>query len=173
MTGKAQPVFGLHAVVLDSWTPSKSRHLPSPWFGCLMRRLTLLLGVFCAAGCGRISEGPPTFPASGTLLVDGTPAEHAQVILHPANGSNFDQRGVRPTGIVAADGSFRLTTYQPADGAPAGSYVVTVYWAENPESLEPSPDRLKGRFLDPRESKLRVEIRDGENRLQPLNITTQ
>lgn len=107
------------------------------------------------------------------MLIDGKPAAGAQVILHPADGQDFDQRGARPTGIVAPDGKFTLTTYHPGDGAPVGRYVATVYWAEDPSSLEPSPDRLMGRYLDPQKSKLNVEIEAPYTDLSPLILTTR
>lgn len=124
-------------------------------------------------GCDRPSEGPPTYPVQGVLKVDGKPAEGAQVILHPAGGKDFDQRGARPTGRVEADGTFRMTTYQIGDGAPAGRYVVTVYWAEYAESLEPSPDRLKGRYGDPAKSTLNVEIQESPTTLPPWDLKSR
>jgi len=125
------------------------------------------------AGCSRESEGPPTYPVQGVLKIDGQPAVDAQVILHPAGGSDFDERGTRPTGRVGPDGSFKLTTYQPGDGAPAGNYVVTIYWAKDPESLEPSPDRLKGRYLDPAKSTIKIEIEETETILPPFKLKTE
>ncbi len=133
----------------------------------------LALLPFSSGGCRRKSEGPPTFPVRGVLMVDGKAAENAQVILHPADGRDFDRRGARPTGKVGPDGAFSLTTYVPDDGAPAGRYVVTVYWAENPDSLEPSPDRLQGRFLEPSRSALHAEIGESPTQLPPWNLTTR
>ena len=133
--------------------------------------LTLLF--LSTGGCGPQSEGPPTYPVHGALTVDGKPAHNAQVIFHPADGRDFDQRGARPTGRVGADGAFALTTYFPGDGAPAGRYAVTVYWAENPDSLEPSPDRLKGRFSEPSKSTLQAEVGESATELPPWNLTTR
>lgn len=128
--------------------------------------------VFCA-GCSAEPEGPPTVPVTGKLLVDGQPAQGAQVVLHPADKRDFDERGSRPTGRVAADGSFRMTTYQTNDGAPPGTYVVTVYWAQDPESLEPSPDRLQQRFLNPALSKIPVVINASATELTPIELQTR
>ena len=106
-------------------------------------------------------------------MIDGQPAPDAQVIFHPAGGENFDERGARPTGRVKADGSFALTTYHPGDGAPAGRYLVTVYWAQNPAALEPSPDRLHGRFLDPAKSTLEVTIEEEPTELPQFELQTR
>lgn len=136
------------------------------------RRAVLAQLVFCA-GCSAESEGPPTVPVAGKLLVDGQPAAGAQVIFHPADSHDFDRRGSRPTGRVTADGTFQMTTYQPNDGAPAGDYVVTVYWAQDPESLEPSPDRLKQRFLNPALSKIHVAVIKSTTELTPIELQTR
>lgn len=135
--------------------------------------LIVVLHVSTCCGCGRPSDGPPTFPVHGKLLIDGQPAMDAQVIFHPAAGKNFDQRGARPTGKVGADGGFTLTTYHLGDGAPAGEYSVAVYWARNPTSLEPSPDRLNGRFLDPARSSLNVAIPERPTELAPFLLKTR
>ncbi len=129
--------------------------------------------VVLLASCETPSEGPPTYPVQGMLMIDGQPAKDAQVILHPVGGENFDERGARPTGKVQADGSFELTTYHPRDGAPAGQYVVTIYWAENPAALEPSPDRLKGRFLNPAQSSLNVTIEEEATELPKFDLQTR
>lgn len=107
------------------------------------------------------------------LMIDGQPAKDAQVIFHPVSGENFDERGARPTGRVMADGSFELTTYHSGDGAPAGRYLVTVYWAQNPAALEPSPDRLQGRFLYPARSKLEVTIEEEATDLPQFDLKTR
>ena len=33
-----------------------------------------------------------------------------------------------PVGIVLDDGSFKVTAYDPGDGAPQGDYVATIQW---------------------------------------------
>ncbi len=142
-------------------------------FQCAQIMLLLLAASFATSGCGRQAEGPPTYPVRGVLLIDGKPAKDAQVIFNPADGEDFDQRGARPTGKADENGAFTLTTYQPGDGAPAGTYLVTVYWAANPESLEPSPDRLNGRFADPTRSKLEVVVEEAATELSPFNLRTR
>ncbi|MCA9072950.1 MAG: carboxypeptidase regulatory-like domain-containing protein, partial [Planctomycetaceae bacterium] len=117
-------------------------------------------------------DGPSAQPAHGTLTVNGDPAVGANVTLHPADGQNFDTRGSRPTGRVLDDGSFLLSTYETNDGAPVGDYVVTVFWAKNPDAIEPSPDRLQNRYVNPKTSKIRVRIDEGENTLPPIELNT-
>lgn len=130
-----------------------------------------LLGIHLVllAGCNS-SEGPPLYPTAGRLLVDGEPAHKAQVILHPANGRDFDRRGARPSGITEQDGTFRISTYQPDDGTPEGDFVVTVSWPEDPNSLEPSPDRLRGLFLLPERSMIKLHIEPQKNQLKTIEL---
>ena len=131
----------------------------------------LLIFLLSMWGCGS-SEGPSLYPASGRLLVDGKPADQAQVILHPVDGRDFDRRGARPSGITEQDGTFQITTYQKGDGAPEGIFVVTISWPEAPNSLEPSPDRLRGLFLLPQRSSIKVKIEPRQNQLETIDLKT-
>ena len=137
-------------------------------------RIALLLGMAAAVGCGRASpqfESRPTFPVEGRVLIEGKPVEGVQVFFHPLDSS---QRGA-PRGVTDAEGRFHLRTYHDGDGAPAGEYTVTVYW---PGPADPSaaaedqlpPDRLEGRFMNPKNSSLRATVAAGPTALPPLDI---
>jgi hypothetical protein len=138
---------------------------------CRPRRLILLIGVlapcFLLSSCGR-SGHKPVYPVRGQVFVDGQPAAQAFVVLHPEGEVN--PQADRPYGHVGADGSFTLTTYDPGDGAPAGEYVVTVVWLAPAKSEDP-PDRLAGRYRDPKTSKLRATVRNGPTELAPYQLT--
>ena len=71
------------------------------------------------------------YPVSGKVLYMGKPTPGARISLHPLDEANKSAR-VRPSGIVQEDGSFRITTYQTHDGAPAG----TLFWKND---LPPAP----------------------------------
>ena len=88
------------------------------WFGC--RALWVV---------GQKEDRLATIPVDGKVTVDGkTPTGPFMLILTP------DAAGV-PTinGYVKADGTFKLTTNKPEDGAPEGSYKVTA----GPDPLYP------------------------------------
>lgn len=78
-----------------------------------------LLGMMAMVGCG---DGglPKRVPVEGTVLYKGKPVEGATVVFQapesPRNAS----------GITDAEGKFKLTTYQPNDGAIVGSHKITV-----------------------------------------------
>ncbi|MFO1020524.1 MAG: hypothetical protein U0903_07495 [Planctomycetales bacterium] len=142
---------------------------PSVRHYTFFRLIALLLLLSVIPGC-RKSEGPPTYPAEGELRIGGKPAFKAQVTFHPVDGQDFDKRGARPNGIVDANGKFKLTTYKPGDGAPEGKYCITIYWAENPDSIEPSPDRLREKYLYRGNSQIFMEIKPQKNQLPPINL---
>jgi outer membrane autotransporter protein len=123
------------------------------------------------------SSGGGLHPVRGQLTVNGEPAGGAIIVFHPEGGN---LQSVPPTAVVAADGTFTLATGDKA-GAPAGSYVVTVTWADTSKKLTEQqvmmganpydgPDRLKGRYASPQQSLLRAEVKPGENRLPPFEL---
>lgn len=78
--------------------------------------------VLClTAGCG--SDAP--VPVSGKVTVDGKPVGNAGVTFHPQDG-----KGRPATGETAEDGTYKLTTLNPGDGALKGEYRVTLVWDE-------------------------------------------
>ena len=76
-----------------------------------------------------------------------------------------------PHATVEADGSFRLTTYKSGDGAPAGTYVLTLTWPLPPRAgMEEGPDRFRGRYADPRRPLRQVQIAAANNELESMDI---
>jgi hypothetical protein len=130
-------------------------------------------GLMLLAGCGDSQDGVPVYPARGTVLYQGAPAEGAKVVLYDTNRQ--DPKAPFPTGEVQPDGTFRLTSYEEGDGAPAGTYKVTITWLEpipegvNREMYSPA-DRLGGRYANPEQSPLEVTIVEGNNELEPLEL---
>ena len=87
--------------------------------------LAVLLSVIVAVGCGE-SGRMKVYPVSGRMLVKGKPAVGAQVSFYATDKTLIAEDAPFPRAIVEEDGTFRLTSYDPADGAPAGNYSVTV-----------------------------------------------
>jgi hypothetical protein len=130
----------------------------SAWTGLV---LVLLLAGCSASRTDRLT----VYPVSGKLLVKGQPAAGAKIRLDPLDSSQ--PAGLCPHAIVDADGGFRLTTYTSADGAPAGTYALTVKWPLPPSARHENDntDRLKGRYADPKHPVRQVEIKAGDNDL--------
>jgi hypothetical protein len=136
------------------------------WGG--VRRVVLAAGLALVAGCG---DGKPApYPVSGKVLVKGKGADGAIVRLWPVDADGPD--AVRPLGYVQPDGTLQLTTHRENDGAPAGRYKVTVEWRpKKKNSTEPDgPDRLNGRYADPKASKIEVTVNRGETTLDPIDL---
>ena len=137
-----------------------------------MRFRRPLLSLFALAvvglpACQPTAGRKPTFPVAGKVLINGKPAEHATVVLHPVGGGSDD---VKARGKVAADGSFKLTTYDADDGAPAGDYRVTVelYLAGRPD--EGPSNRLPAKFSKPETSGLTATVASGPTELKPIEL---
>lgn len=135
----------------------------------MFRRVAAGLVSLVLLGCGAEEEvRPPLQPVQGTLTINGKAAEGATVVLHPADGKNFDSRGSRPQATVEADGTFHVTTYQEGDGAPAGNYNVAVMWFG--KNGDATADRLGGAYARPDQSDVRVTISIGDAELEPIEI---
>jgi hypothetical protein len=140
------------------------------------RRISLasLAGMVLLLGCGKTTrERKPVFPVSGKVLFNGRPAAGALIAFHPAEELD-NPRALRPIATVARDGTFRLTTYDTNDGAPAGEYVVTVYWPgplpKHSPPGEVGPDQLGGRYATPRSPLCRMTIKECDNQLGPFQV---
>jgi hypothetical protein len=101
--------------------------------------------------------------------VNDQPADGALVRLWPAGDLSGD---LKPLGYVQADGSFELTTLAENDGAPPGRYTVTVEWRPKKKSvMQPDgPDRLNGRYADPKTSKIEVMVNDTPTTLEAIKL---
>jgi hypothetical protein len=76
-----------------------------------------------------------------------------------------------PMATVAKDGSFELTTYAHADGAPEGEYGITIVWRQKGKEAKMSlsgeggggtVDMLDGRYGDVTSPKLKKTVKKGE-----------
>ena len=147
------------------------------FYGCLFLAMTAIVG----CGDGRIK----TYPVTGKILVDGQPATKAMVIFCPTGGTE-EMMKKRPFDETDGGGVFNLTTFSPADGAPAGDYNVIVRWPApknerrqptNPEddihgdrSLPRAVDQLRGRYFHPERSGLKATVTKGRNELAPFEL---
>ena len=131
--------------------------------------IVLVLISFGLASCSKTAGRKPTFPVSGrVLLPDGKPAEHALVVLHSAG--DVDEGAGKPHGKVGADGTFKLTTYDADDGAPAGEYRVTVELWLAGKGDEPPANRLNPKFSKPETSGLTATVGAGPTDLKPIEL---
>lgn len=149
-------------------------------------RAAACLAAFALVGCG--PDRLATVPTQGSVRVDGKPAAGVQVVLHPRGTDDARLAKLRPTARTGSDGSFVIGTYEMADGAPVGDYVVTAEWfgggpatatneSDDPESMAAERaaevDRLGGRFADPETSAFKASVSRSSSSIPPLDLTTR
>jgi hypothetical protein len=119
------------------------------------------------AGC----DGPkiPLYPASGLIRVDGQPTAGVEIRLHPPDSAgNLD--ATRPFATSDEGGRFTIGTFEKEDGAPEGTYKVTLFWPDHPPGPSPAADLLAGRYSDPNQTPLEVIIKPTDNALEPIDV---
>lgn len=89
--------------------------------------LTVVLCCLSAAGCGSGSGFPKTYPVSGVVTYNGKPVEGAMVTFQLNEGKE------NAIGTTDSTGEYKLTMFQPGDGAIPGQYRVGV------SKLPPAP----------------------------------
>lgn len=139
-----------------------------------------VLALVVLAGCGRAL--PECAVVTGRVLVDNQPVNQGQVCFWPENG--------RPAmAALESDGTFRLTTFEPGDGAVVGQHRVSidakrvVGKGRIPQSIEEEAailregrpaNEMKLHWLAPEKysraetSGLNVEVKPGENQIDFL-----
>lgn len=75
--------------------------------------------VVTSIGCGG-PDRPELAAVSGKVMFNGQPVEGAEVVFRMEGTSRH------ATGTTGADGSYKLTTFEPADGAVPGEHSVTI-----------------------------------------------
>ena len=132
-----------------------------------------LVGVALLAGCGSSEPGRvPVFKAAGKITFNNQPLEGAFLVLHPKVATTTPDVP-KPTALVKPDGSFEPTTFNSADGAPAGEYVVTVEWRKLVNvggDWTPGPNLLPPKYSNPATSDLVIQVAEGSNELPPITL---
>ncbi len=139
-------------------------------FGSELRcvwRIGACVGLMTLSAC--MDDGRrPVFPVSGKVTYQGKPTVDALITFHPQNDSDPTSRPLMTR--VAADGSYKLYTYEMDDGAPAGQYVVTVTWIKESdnqnapkEDLRPAKNLVPDRFADAKTSPLNAQVKEQPN----------
>lgn len=86
--------------------------------------IIVIVSLFALAflsGCG--PKPLPTKPVHGMVMFNGKPLDHGAVVLQP-------DVGPLAKGRIQSDGSFRLSSYKPNDGAVIGRHQVQIVCRE-------------------------------------------
>lgn len=145
-------------------------------FAAMLNECMILRGWACMAivlvGCVGCQPDwqAATYPASGSITINGARPSGAVVTLFPT-GDKVDERNSKPWAVVDEQGQFTLQTYVKEDGAPAGDYIVTVKWPWDVNDMSQAmSDRLGGAYAFPGKSELRVTIAAAPTVLKPIEI---
>jgi hypothetical protein len=126
-----------------------------------LKPLALFSLVLVLPACGPSRKS--VYPVKGRVVDSaGNPLVGATVIFHPVAPDPEDP--TKPAAHVDEKGTFELTTYVEGDGAPAGEYAVTILLVppkKGPLDTQ-APDRLKGKYANPKDSKIRVTVEKKE-----------
>jgi hypothetical protein len=84
--------------------------------------LCLTLGATCFLGCSgeKVIRREPVFSITGKITYKGMPVVGADVTFF------CKEKSMSSFGKTDEQGSFRITSFVPNDGAPAGKHVITV-----------------------------------------------
>src|SRR5262249_43338233 len=91
--------------------------------GCL---LAAGAPVALASGCG--TRGRVLYRVRGVVRISGERAKDVNVMFPPVAPPPGGATPLSPAAVTGEDGSFRLMSFKPGDGAPAGDYQVTVIY---------------------------------------------
>jgi hypothetical protein len=111
------------------------------------------------AGC---SNDPKTAVVRGKVTYKGKPVPNGTVNFIPANGP-------AATGEIGRDGSYRLKTFRPGDGAILGTHKVVIIAMEDvpdrpAEAGSPAtPPIVPLKYTSLGTTDLQVEVKDQEN----------
>ena len=136
--------------------------------------LLLAAGALVAlvSGCG--GDGPRLYPVKGVVRINGEPAKDVNVVFTPVAPPEGLDAPLSPAAVTGKDGSFRLMSFKPGDGAPAGDYLVTVIYPMNRFSKHLSGiDRLRGKFANPKTSGLTAKVELKSNDLPPFDLKAE
>jgi hypothetical protein len=117
----------------------------------------------CSGGSGKL------YPVTGSVFYLNKPADGALVVFQPVNAG---PDSLMPSGTVGADGTFKLSTRDRGEGAPAGDYVVLITWyPPNAREVENARNQLPERYGSPTDSPLRATVNQGPTELEPFRLT--
>lgn len=129
-----------------------------------------------ASGCGG-AKGNNLPKVTGSVNVDGKPADGAVLLFYPEGG-----RAATATGTADASGKFTIVTNMEP-GIAVGRYKVTASWPDpsqraTAEDLQrgiskDAPDLLGGRYVAPDRTPLTAEIAGTTKELPVFELTTK
>jgi hypothetical protein len=138
-----------------------------------VRKLVFCLTGALALACASCGNKDTIYPVSGKVTYKGSPASGATVFFYRQGGDSMNEHMIM--GIVQEDGSFELVCGSLGQGAPPGEYDVLIEWkqvsGQSKGRPQHGPDKLKGRYADPKRPRLHATIKAERNDLALFELT--
>lgn len=122
-------------------------------------------------GCSSKPEWEITHPIEGVVTFKGKPIANAEIAFFPQDSSVPDR--VRPKAKSTEGGKFMVWTYARGDGAPEGSYKVTVVHNEvaiSKDTIVVKPNDLPMKYSRLESTDLVVRIAAGQREIPTLDL---
>jgi hypothetical protein len=131
-----------------------------------------LAGILCFMALGCSGHGStPVYPVRGQVLLNGKPLADAIVSFHAQLGAALD---LFPSAHTDADGRFALTSHKNGDGAPPGTYSISVVCFRSRPLRKGQDGRASNvvpqRYADPPSSGLSATVQPGDNELPAIKL---
>jgi hypothetical protein len=137
-----------------------------------VRKMVSCVTVALVLACASCGHKDSIYPVVGKVTYKGSPAAGATVFFHRRGGDAPNEYPIM--GIVQKDGIFELVCGSVGKGAPAGDYDVVIQWKQEVGSSkgrpQHGPDKLKGRYADPKHPRLHATIRAERNDLAAFDL---
>lgn len=138
-----------------------------------MRAILFCLPATLALACASCGNKNNIYPVSGKVTYKGAPAAGATVFFRRRGGDPLNEHLIM--GIVQEDGFFELVCGSLGKGAYPGEYDVLIEWKrvidQRKGGPRHEPDKLKGRYADPKRPRLHAKVRAEANELPPFELT--
>lgn len=138
--------------------------------------LVMVLLALAVSGCGG-AQGNNLPKVTGSVNVDGKPADGAVLLFYPEGG-----RAATATAAADASGTFTVITNME-QGIALGRYKVTASWPDpsqraTAEDLQrgvskDATDLLGGRYVAPDQTPLKAEVTSTTKQLPPFELSTK
>ncbi|MEZ5944197.1 MAG: hypothetical protein R3C18_22620 [Planctomycetaceae bacterium] len=131
--------------------------------------LTLASTVLVLAGCGR-STGPELAEVSGTVTINGVPADHGQVYFYP--DKDLGTTGPMSIAEIRTDGTYSITAADGQQGAVVGHHRVRVEIRHPPKDMRDTQPALATlpKYNNQMESGLTAHVEAGENNVYDFEV---
>jgi hypothetical protein len=151
-------------------------------WGFTLSGLALVLAL--GGGCGGKNR-LDVAPVHGRVVYNGQGVPRAVVIFHPSEDADERAKKMRPFAYADDSGNFQLKTYVDDDGAPPGTYRVSII-ARSSGGSRPSkdegpsdqlsapgaairiPPQITQKYANVDTSDIEVTVEEGENNLEPF-----